>query len=89
MKIEDLCTDNQVVIEKLPLEKQIYVLHPWHLPRPTGVKRIRMVCSKCKRRLWSSVEYHHDGDEVVHRMPPHKPKKWWKKRKEKKRVGRS
>lgn len=48
--------------------------------RPTGVKRIRLTCPKCKRRLMSSVRMGHDNDGVLHYIPKHKPKKWWKKR---------
>lgn len=49
--------------------------------RPSGVKRKRLKCPKCKRKLMSSVKTCHDGCCVYHSLPPHKPKGWWKKRK--------
>ena len=50
--------------------------------RPTGVKRRKLKCPKCGRRLWSSVNLCHDGCCLLHSIPPHKPKHWWKHRKE-------
>ncbi len=49
-------------------------------PRPKWRKRIRMRCPLCGRRVWSSVEIYHDGDYLIHTLPPHKPKGWWKRR---------
>lgn len=47
--------------------------------RPSNVKRIRLQCPVCGRRIWSSVD---QGDgEIYHTLPPHKPKGWWKKEK--------
>jgi hypothetical protein len=46
--------------------------------RPKGVKRKRLKCSVCKRRLMSSVRYCDDGCHILHILPPHKPKGWWK-----------
>lgn len=43
--------------------------------RQTGVKRIKMTCPVCKRRLWSSVSLCHDGCCVYHSLPRHKPYK--------------
>lgn len=48
--------------------------------RQLGVKRIRLQCKICKRRLWASVSVCGDGCHVIFSMPPHKPKGWWKKR---------
>jgi hypothetical protein len=59
----------------------------WHSMwgiRPSGVKRIRIKCSKCGRRIMSSVDLGIDADNVKHILPPHKPKMWWKKGKRRK-----
>jgi hypothetical protein len=87
MKKEDLCRDDKTIIwEKLQPGQDVEFTGTVFNLRPLGIKRKRMVCSKCKRRLWSSVELHHDGRDIIHTIPPHKPKKWWKKKnKEKKR----
>jgi hypothetical protein len=53
--------------------------------RPEGIKRIRIKCTKCKRRVMSSVSACHDGCCVRHKLPPHKPKGWWRHRNKKKR----
>lgn len=53
----------------------------------TGIKRIRMECPKCGRRLLSSISNTEDGD-LVHSLPPHKPKGWWKKKTIKRRKER-
>lgn len=47
------------------------------------VKRIRMKCQICGRKVLSSVRVDHDGLELYHSIPPHKIKKWWKKTKKK------
>ena len=42
-----------------------------------------VVCRKCKRRLKPSLRplWHSDPlDGMTINMPPHKPKKWWKKK---------
>lgn len=52
--------------------------------RPTNVKRKLLTCPNCKRRLHSSVELEHDGFYVIHSIPAHKPKEWWKKGKPRK-----
>lgn len=56
-------------------------------PRPE-VKRIRMQCPVCERRVWSSVSVCHDGCCVLHTLPTHKIKGWWKKAKKKSRDGK-
>ena len=53
--------------------------------RPTGIKRKRLKCPKCGRRVLSSVRTDHDGYDVFHDLPPHKPKCWWKKKSKKRR----
>ena len=45
--------------------------------RPKNVKRLRLRCPRCGRRVKSSVWCDDDGD-VYHNIPPHKPKGWWK-----------
>jgi hypothetical protein len=53
----------------------------FNLERPTGIKRIRMVCPTCKRRLIASVSTCEDGCCLYFSIPPHKPRSWWKKKK--------
>ena len=48
--------------------------------RPVGVKRMRLVCPKCKRKILASVRTCEDGCCLYQVLPPHKPKLWWKKR---------
>jgi len=85
MRKEDLCRDNQKIFEPIPRGQDVaFTGDPFNL-RPLGVKRKRMTCSKCKRRLWSSVELDHDCVDIIHSIPPHKPKKWWKKKKKEKK----
>jgi hypothetical protein len=52
--------------------------------RPSLIKRIKMTCPICKRRVWSSIQMSDDADLYIHTIPPHKPKMWWKKSKRKK-----
>lgn len=47
--------------------------------RPEGVKRMRLRCPRCGRRVWSSISTCSDGCCVYHNIPPHKPKRWWRK----------
>lgn len=51
--------------------------------RPSGVKRIRLTCPVCKRRVIASVKTCHDGCCLYYSIPSHKPKHWWKKQKAK------
>ena len=46
--------------------------------RPIAIKRKRLKCPKCGRRLMSSV-WIHDND-IIHQIPPHKIKGWWKRK---------
>lgn len=55
---------------------------------PTGIKRKRLKCPRCKRRVLSSIRADHDGYDVFHDLPPHKPKGWWKKKRPKKKRKR-
>jgi len=43
------------------------------------IKRPRITCELCGRRIEASVQYCHDGCCIVFTIPPHKVKKWWKK----------
>lgn len=49
--------------------------------RPKNVRRIRLTCPLCGRRILSSIRLDHDGIYIIHSLPPHKPKGWWKKSK--------
>lgn len=68
-----------------PLDVWQHNPHPVHWTearegvRPTGIKRLRVVCPRCGRRLLSSVAVCDDGCGVLHSIPPHKPRGWWKK----------
>jgi len=50
------------------------------LVKPVGVKRVKLVCPICKRRVTASVRTCEDGCCLYQELPPHKPKRWWKKR---------
>jgi hypothetical protein len=52
---------------------------------PTGIKRRKLKCSVCKRKVWSSIKLCDDGCCIVHYIPQHKPKYWWRKGKRKRR----
>jgi len=52
--------------------------------RPSGVKRMRLKCPICGRKLLSSVYFDIDASNVIHTIPPHKPKGWWKLNKRRK-----
>ena len=56
--------------------------------RPRGVKRKRLTCPKCKRKMLRSIEVCHDGCCTYHSLPPHKPKGWWKRKKKPRREKR-
>ena len=51
----------------------------WGNIRQLGVKRKRLTCPKCGRKVMSSISVCQDGCHVIHSLPPHKPKGWWKK----------
>ena len=48
---------------------------------PSGIKRIRAKCPTCKRKLLTSIKLCHDGCCVIHSIPRHKRRHWWKKKK--------
>ena len=56
---------------------------PWSDPRHDLTKRInrRVTCPVCKRRLMGCYVIDHDGEVMKLNIPPHKPKRWWKKKK--------
>ena len=43
------------------------------------IKRKRVKCPQCGRRLWGWATIGHDGDFYHYAVPAHKTKKWWKK----------
>lgn len=46
-----------------------------------GIKRMKIRCDLCGRRVTASVRPSHDDVTVlVFTLPPHKPKGWWKNR---------
>jgi len=69
----------QAPIREDPGEKHQDVNAMWG-ERPTKVKRKRIRCPKCGRKLWSSVKLCHDNCCLLHTLPPHKPKGWWKRK---------
>jgi hypothetical protein len=85
MKKEDLCTGNLGSAIVTKPKRGVENIIRWGFimgVRPANVKRIRLQCPKCGRRVWSSVMQ--DDGEIYHSLPPHKPKGWWKKHKRKK-----
>lgn len=76
-----MCTySGPVKTVDVPKEKRPpWNIMSWHGHRPHGVKRIRVKCPVCGRRMWSSVSQCHDGCCITHSIPPHKVKMWWKK----------
>lgn len=49
-----------------------------------GLKRKKIKCLDCGRRVEVSVGNDHDGDVYIY-LPPHKPKNWWRKNKKSKK----
>lgn len=86
--MKNLCEGIQnVVWEKAPDYWQGCYLF-WPKFRPDGIKRKRLTCPKCGRRVYSSVAIDHDGDYIFHSLPPHKPKHWWKGKTHKQTKGK-
>lgn len=84
MKKEDLCPgDNQAVWEHLGYSPRLNrTLDGFGQPTEATyalVKRKRLTCSTCGRRVTSRIRITHDADDAVHSLPPHKRKGWWKK----------
>jgi hypothetical protein len=44
------------------------------------VRRRKLECPFCKRRVLARIGFGHDGDVLAFLMPVHKPKHWWKKK---------
>lgn len=58
--------------------------HWWQVDNgelPTGIKRPKVTCPKCGRRMDASIYVCHDGCCLIWFIPAgHKIKGWWKKR---------
>jgi hypothetical protein len=82
VKQEDLCQGKaDRVWVYLPVDKRppmVFAIFAVHRKR---IKSIRMKCEKCGRRIMSSAHVIDDGDYIVHSIPPHKPRFWWKRNK--------
>ena len=52
------------------------------------VRKKRVKCPTCGRKLWAWASICHDGCCVTYVIPPHKKKGWWKKKlkKQEKRI---
>lgn len=83
-KSTKLCGGTLVESERIQLNSFGSFDMSWQPIRVIGVKHRRMKCPKCGRRMFSSVELDPDGDYLFHSLPPHKPKGWWHKKKERK-----
>lgn len=51
----------------------------WRNERHPPVKRKRVKCPVCGRRMWGFITSCDDGCCLFYLVPPHKKKKWWKK----------
>ena len=78
----DLCYGTIRVVEENYTDKLPQT--SWGEDRPPNVKRKRLTCPICKRRLMSSISWDYNGEVLIHTLPPHKPKMWWKKHKRRK-----
>lgn len=74
---ERMCSGGGTFIEwdNLPFDKYIHEFDAKGGQRPEGVKRKRVKCPECKRRLLTSVRSCSDGCCVRHSIPPHVHKK--------------
>ena len=89
MKQEDLCPGKAEAIWKRTDIPELQGYQWFSTTRPHRIKRITMKCEICGRKMLSSVQLYHDGGEIVHSLPPHKPKGWWKKKIAKKRKDKN
>lgn len=81
MKQEDLCPGKARLVITATDEPMLQGFQGFETSRPSvPVKRVRLKCELCGRKVLSSVQVDHDGGEIYHAIPPHKPKMWWKKR---------
>ncbi len=74
MKKGAWCTGRQVVRRRRATAKDKPLFLPTHLgTRPRRVKRKKITCPDCGRRLRESVEFEtNDWDDVVYRVPRHR-----------------
>lgn len=47
---------------------------------PLGIKRVRIKCELCGRRMMAAYKVCDDGCCLYYFVPPHKPKGWWRQR---------
>lgn len=86
MKREDLCPGMSLGFVSLMPAEHLYPAQPEfsgarrteHVP--LGIKRRKVKCPICGRRVTVSVRTT-DIQEFVEVIPPHKPHRWWKKQK--------
>lgn len=82
MNKNDLCPGSKNTVWKPAGKHQVsYFKIMWSNLRPSGVKRTKVVCPVCKRKIVPSVQYCHDGCCIIFSIPPHKKKHWWKHKK--------
>lgn len=76
MRQEDLCPGyaDSVPVSEKALKKAVFRPGRWN-HRYSGIKRIKIECKMCGRRVKSSIECCMDGCCVRHVIPPHRPKK--------------
>ena len=86
MRHKELCPGKAATIWKETNHPELQGFQGFGSSRPSvKVKRVRIKCELCGRRVWSSVQVDHDGGIVFHTIPSHKPKGWWKIKKTKHR----
>lgn len=71
---------NTIVVETDKPELQGFQGFHFNLRPSVPVKRIRMKCELCGRKVLSSVQMDHDGGIIFHTIPSHKIKHWWKRK---------
>ena len=81
--MKDLCSPGENTTAKWRQAKKGESVHEWAAKqgvRPERVKRPRMKCPQCGRKIIASVRVCDDGCCIIFYIPPHKPKGWWKKK---------
>lgn len=89
---KDLCPGGGVAIarsDQVPPSSKIHYYGFFFYVMERRIKRIRLTCPVCKRRVLSSIRLGHDEDYILHTLPPHKPKHWWKRKEIKHRRKRA
>lgn len=76
-----ICEGKAKEIWKMKTGSVVWSISNINTPERKGIKRIRIKCELCGRRILSSIKINHDGDYIIHYLPPHKTKGWWKKKK--------